>query len=212
MERIVKCVHLVPWLIEAGYLNYRDLTNILNIGIDNEVLIRSFANTLSFISDRRLLLAHEIKVLHDMTAMLPQRKRIAPLFTSEKRHRWLKARKNHFTEQVLLTPNAMLMGPFSANLPALARDFEKVQSELEPQDIAIVGGSRLKGYGVLDSDLDVFSLKRLEGSKRNVREAHTQRIYISTLSGLGRWSDGFARSCNKKSRSLLWRTRSAKVN
>lgn len=182
MERIVKCVHLVPWLIEAGYLNYRDLTNILNIGIDNEVLIRSFANTLSFISDRRLLLAHEIKVLHDMTAMVPQRERIAPLFTSEKRHRWLKARKNQFTEQVLLTPNAMLMGPFSANLPALARDFEKVQSELEPQDIAIVGGSRLKGYGVLDSDLDVFSLKRLEGSKEMCAGSpHAAHLYFDSI-------------------------------
>jgi hypothetical protein len=182
MERIVKCVHLVPWLIEAEYLNYRDLVNILDANLDNEVLMRSFANTLSFISDRRLLSTHEIEHLRDMTAMASQRKWVAPLFISEKRRKWLETRESQPTEQTLLTPKATLAGPFSANLPTLARDFEKVQSELKPQDIVLVGGSRLKGYGVFDSDLDVFSLKGLENNKEmRAGSPHAAHLYFNSI-------------------------------
>lgn len=182
MERIVKCVHLVPWLIEAEYLNYRDLVNILDANLDNEVLIRSFANTLSFMSDRCLLPACEIKSLRNMTAMTSQRKWIAPLFTSEKRRRWLESRENQFAEQTLLTPRAMLAGPFSVNLPSLVRDLEKVQSELKPHDMVLVGGSRLKGYGVSDSDLDVFSLKGLENNKEmRAGSPHAAHLYFNSI-------------------------------
>lgn len=181
MERIVKCVHLAPWLIEAGYLKYHDLANILDANTSNETLIRSFANTLNFISDRCLLSTHEIENLHNMTAMVAQRKRIMPLFTSEKRRKWLELRKNQL-EPTLLTPKATLAGPFSPNLLALVGDFEKIQSELKPYDIVLVGGSRLKGYGVTDSDFDVFSLERLENIKEtHVGSPHAAHLYFNSV-------------------------------
>lgn len=181
MERIVKCVHLTPWLIEAGYLNYHALVNILDDNKDNEVLTRSFANTLSFISDRCLLSTHEVENLRNMTVTVSQRKWIAPLFNSEKRREWLEMRKNQL-EQTLLTPNATLAGPFSINLRALAGDFEKVQAKLGPQDIALVGGSRLKGYAITSSDLDVFSLKELENDKEMyVGSPHAAHLYFNSV-------------------------------
>lgn len=117
-----------------------------------------------------------------MTAKVPQRKRVMPLFVSEKRREWLKTRENQFTEQTLLTPKAALEGPFSTNLPALASDFEKVQAKLEPREIVLVGGSRLKGYGVAGSDLDVFSLERLEANKEmHAGSPHAAHLYFNSI-------------------------------
>lgn len=182
MERVVKCAHLTPWLIEVGYLSYHDLVNIFDANMENEVLIRSFANTLRLISDRRLFSVYEIGVLCDMTATVSQRKRVAPMFVSEKRRAWLKARCNQAARQTLVTPNARLAGPFSANLPILTGDFKKVQEELGPQDIVLVGGSRLKGYGVADSDFDVFSLKELKNSaEMYAGSPHAAHLYFNSV-------------------------------
>lgn len=182
MERVIKCLHLTPWLIEAGYINYHDLTDILDVNPDNEVLIRSLANTLSFISDQRLLSTNEIDTLRDITTEVSQRKRVMPLFVSEKRRAWLKTRKNQFTEQTLLTPKATLEGPFSTNLPALTNDLEKIQTKLEPREIVLVGGSRLKGYGVAGSDLDVFNLERLGiNTEMYAGSPHAAHLYFNSI-------------------------------
>ena len=63
LERVVKCAHLTPWLVEAEYLNYSDLRQILSLNQDNEILLRSFANTWRMIRDQKLLAAKEMDVL-----------------------------------------------------------------------------------------------------------------------------------------------------
>ena len=54
-----------------------------------------------------------------------------------------------------MTPNACLTGPFYPNLDAIMDRLTAYQKEMDPFDIALVGGSFLRGYGTTDSDLDI---------------------------------------------------------
>jgi len=182
LERIVKCAHLTPWLIEAGYLGYADLRCILRLNQDHEILLRSFANTGRMLKERKLLMETERRDLGELTAQVVQRARVEPLYVSEKRQKWLRERDGQSPCGTLLTPTASLTGPFSPNIRTFRDDLEAIQSTLGPREIALVGGSRLKGYGTTTSDLDAFRLEDLK--KRSDMKAgspHAAFIYFDML-------------------------------
>ena len=162
LERVVKCAHLSPWLLKAGYISYYDIREILLSGLDNEVLLRSFANTWQIIDDRHLLSSAQVSKLRSMTAHVSQRAKLEPTYNSEKRQIWLRQKGDQLKRhKVLVTPNADLSGPFSPNLSSMDNELVAVQKILATDKMAIIGGSRLKGYGTEDSDLDIFDPEEL---------------------------------------------------
>lgn len=181
LERVVKCAHLAPWLLKAGYLRYDELKGILTLNQGNTILLRSFANTWRLVDDFKVLAEDQLWELRKITARISQREKIDPLYISKARKKWLEERRTSRMEE-LLTPNAKLAGPFSPNMTAFMSELRSIQTKLEPDEIVLVGGSRLKGYGLRDSDFDVFKLRDLE--KRTTMAAgspNTAHIYFNAL-------------------------------
>lgn len=160
VERVVKCAHLIPWMIAAGYITCRDLLDILNHNSDDVILLQSFKDTWEYIRTHNILTEREIKGLEDTTSTVKPREKANPLYVSPKRIAWLQERKK--PPGKLLTPNAKLEGPFSPNLESLKDRIVEIEEFLKPDEIILVGGSQLKGYGTVDSDLDVWKLHDLE--------------------------------------------------
>ncbi len=182
LERVVKCAHLTPWLVEAEYLNYSDLRQILSLNQDNEILLRSFANTWRIIRDQKLLAAKEMDVLEGLTAHVNQRAQLHPLYISDRRQKWLSERGREARHEELLTPDAKLEGPFSPNMPKFMKELGSLQNSLEPEEVVLVGGSRLKGYGLKMSDFDVFNLRRLSNSPiMTAGSVHAVHLYFNAL-------------------------------
>ncbi len=182
LERVVKCAHLTPWLVEARFLSYTDLKRILELNQDNEVLLRSFANTWQMLKDRRLLEEAEIDELKSLTARVSQRAQLSPLYISEGREKWLHEREEQPQRETLLTPNVNLAGPFSPNIEAFMDVLETIQRALGPKEIVLVGGSRLKGYGTTLSDLDIFRLEELDRDpEMKAGNPHATHIHYNTL-------------------------------
>lgn len=92
VERVVKCVHLIPWMIRAGYIGCCEVLDILNHYSDDDILLQSFKDTWAYIHDNNLLHDDEVKRLHAATSKLPLRKKPNPLYVSKKRVEWLKER------------------------------------------------------------------------------------------------------------------------
>lgn len=182
LERIIKCAHLTPWLVEAGFLDYAELRRILELSQDNEILLRSFANTWRMLKDWQLFTEAEIRGLEGLTAQVAQRAQLSPLYVSEGRKKWLREREEQPRRETLLTPNASLTGPFSPNMEAFIGDLDVIQATLGPKEIVLVGGSRLKSYGTTSSDLDVFRLEELNRNpEMKVGSPHAVHVYYDTV-------------------------------
>lgn len=180
VERVVKCAHLTPWLIRAGYINCRELLDILHHYSDDDVLLQSFKDTWMYIHDNNLLNDDEVNKLCEATSKLPLRKKPHPLYVSKNRTEWLKERGRQPSE--LLTPNAHLEGPFSLNLKVICEEIKIIEANLKPNEIVLLGGSQLKGYGTVDSDLDIWPLKELEKDPMLYPGSpHAAHIYFNAI-------------------------------
>ena len=159
LERVVKCAHLVPWLFKYGYLRAEDVFDILKNNQQNLVLLQSFQDTWPYIAEKGLLSVFDLMRLSNMTAHLPARKPVKPLFVTRGRQQWLDGLSQ---EGELLNPNAKLSGPFSENVAGFEPFVETIVAELTGTEVMLLGGSLLKGYGTTSSDLDIHYLKALE--------------------------------------------------
>lgn len=179
LERVVKCVHLTPWLLKYGYINERQILRILRENSDDEVLLQSFKDTWKYIRVNKILGSEDLYQLTSKTAHLPVRKKPEPLYVSKKRLEWLNERNK---PAELLTPSAKLEGPFSDNIPAIEAQLEEIAARLKPSEIVLVGGSQLKGYGTTNSDLDVWSYNKLLSSiASQPGNPHTVHICFNTI-------------------------------
>ena len=154
LERVVKCAHLTPWLIEAGYLTSRDIKEIILSYPNYEILLRSFKETWNIIREREILPPSELRELEALTERISDYVRPEPLFISDNRRKWLEEKNRPVGK--LMTPGAYLTGPFYPNLETIVDKLETIKRDLRPDDIAFIGGSFLKGYGTDESDLDIL--------------------------------------------------------
>lgn len=172
VERVVKCAHLAPWLLKYGYLKFCELWQIMCDYQDDDILLRSFCETLHYVLDQEILCAPQINKLKYFDNILPKRKKFVPIYISENRLKWLKEREEGYSRKDLLTPLAHLEGPFSPNLSA------STLPHLKQGEIAFIGGSRLKGYSVKNSDFDIYPLSTLlNDSKLRPGSPHAAHIY-----------------------------------
>ena len=178
LERVVKCAHLTPWLIKYGYLDAQQIVSILDENNYDEILLQSFKDTWRFISDHHILNTFDLIKLLARTSHLRMRVRKQPLYVSKKRKQWLAELNNDSFR--LLTPSAKLEGPFSDNVPAFESELAKIITHLKPKDIVLVGGSKLKGYGITNSDLDTWLLPSNLGNPDSVH------VFFNTIWLCGR--------------------------
>lgn len=179
LERVVKCVHLTPWLIKYGYIDEQAIMCILRENEDYEILLQSFKDTYNYIRKNKLLSSVGLREFAWRTTHLPERKKQEPLYVSERRLEWLDEQDKSFE---LLTPSARLEGPFSDNIPALQVQLEEIAARLRPSEIAIIGGSQLKGYGTTNSDLDCWTLQELKTDELLYPGSiHATHIYFNTI-------------------------------
>lgn len=176
LVRVVKCVHLMPWLIEAGYFNFR--RNLSILAGEDELFIQSLKDTLPYIANHGLLDHQTILEFQAATLAVPNRRKLDPLYISSKRKEWLKEEQAPIGK--LLTPNAKLEGPFSCNISEV--QLKEIADTVDPDDFWLVGGSQLKGYGVKESDLDILSFRKLqEGPDFYVGSPHAAHIYFNSV-------------------------------
>lgn len=190
LERVVKCAHLLPWLIEAGYFNQYNILPIFDS--DDNLLVQSLKDTLPYIANHALLDQSLLSQIEALTHGMPNRKRLNPLYVSEKRKKWLKEEllyslgvnpksgietKKPFQ---LLTPDANLAGPFSPNISE--DTLKELAKTVDSDDFLLVGGSQLKGYGVRSSDLDTWSFRKLqENPDFQIGSPHAAHIYFNSI-------------------------------
>lgn len=175
IERVVKCAHLTPWLLQAGYLRATELFDILCSAEDDELLLRSFADTWDYMADKKILSKKGLKAMKQITGKIPVREKLQPTYVSEKRLEWLKECEEGFSQR-LLTPQAHLEGPFSPNFSPT--DI----TEPKKGEVLFIGGSRLKGYSVEGSDLDIYKFSELyKDPELRPGSPHSAHIYFNSI-------------------------------
>lgn len=160
LTRVVKCAHLLPWLIKARYFNQYNILPLFT-GPQDELFLQSLLDTIPYIADHNLLDQLTLSQIEVLTHTVPSRKRLIPLYVSEKRKAWLREESSPVGK--LLTPDAHLEGPFSPNISE--ERLIELTKKVESDDFLLVGGSQLKGYGVKDSDLDTWSFRKLQDTQ-----------------------------------------------
>lgn len=162
LERVVKCVHLLPWIIEAGFISAEEIAKILNEEFCDSILLRTFEEAIHVAAIRNSFdksILKLVDLIDRLTMDIPKRQKIEPLYISEKRLAWLEECKNKSAK--LLTPKAKLEGPFFDNFEILRPQFEEIASTLKPNEIVLVGGSRIKGYSTVESDFDIWEYNKI---------------------------------------------------
>ena len=159
LDRVIKCVHLVPWMLKAGFIDYRQIEDILIKYNSDKILAASFRDVLEYLVDNGQLTKSQFERLKELTQGASI-KRLKPLYITEARVKWYNERKE--SNNKLLSPKVDLAGPFSV---ILADQIKGIEEGLGPDDIVLVGGSRLKGYGTLTSDIDTIDFRKEQGDK-----------------------------------------------
>ena len=177
LARVAKCAHLTPWLLRDDYLTVDQLVCILSDYADDEVLLTSFKDTWRFLHTRGVVNEEQIQKLESMTKDIETKPRQKPLYVSEKRKNWLLSMRKRLSN-VLVTPNAKLQGPFSPNIKEIEPSLKKIADSLNPYEIVLVGGSQIKGYGTLESDLDVWPISELDKKSKNAVDSTPRFAHI----------------------------------
>ncbi len=180
LERVVKCAHLTPWLLQSGMIDASELAKVLEASQDDEILLRSFKDTWNAVEDMKILSTKALGELKGLTCAVPERKKLKPLYVSERRKVWLNEKARPLAHMKL--PRTNLEGPFSENLKWVRSELEQLERSLKDKEVVLVGGSWLKGYGTEDSDFDVWSVDKLgEDPLYYPGNPYAAHIYLNTI-------------------------------
>lgn len=161
LPRVVKAAHLIPVLVQKGLLKAGYAISLMN-NTEDPVLKQSIGEALFVMAD--MVLIPENKLPKN----LPERKFAEkPENVSEKRKKWL-AEKGKPVE-ALTQPSIdapRLKSPFSQNLESMSQETSEIQGMVRSAEtntelsqfiypVALVFGSRLKGYGGPEADIDL---------------------------------------------------------
>lgn len=176
LTRVVKCAHLLPWLVEAKYFHEHNILPLFES--KDDVFVQSLVDTIPYIANHSLLDRQAISQIQVLTHGIPNRKRLTPLYVSDNRRKWLAEENGPLGK--LITPDAHLEGPFSPNVPEEL--LKELSAKVDPNDFLLVGGSRLKGYGVNGCDLDTWSFRQLQETPGfQVGSPHAAHIYFNSI-------------------------------
>lgn len=151
-ERVVKAAHLLPWLLRAEFVSAENVADLVDNSGDI-VLKRSILDTKRMLEDWGLMSDELAERFGQLEGEVPPREKPEPLFISERRREWLEHKDDPVTG---VHKDAALAGPFTENLKYVEPEMEKIRAEVPEDALVFVGGSKLKGYGGDNSDLDVY--------------------------------------------------------
>jgi hypothetical protein len=181
--RVVKAAHLIPWLVLRGIIDIDEVSVLMNI--NEPILQRSISDTLPVLDNLGLLTAEQRGKLYQIRDSLLSEDSQEPLFISESRKRWLETRYlddgvERPDKYVNIADLPILSGPFVNNMQGLKNEINdigdkllSVASAIGAYPVALLGGSRLKGYGDVKSDIDVCIF-----IKKNISKA--EEAYIDS--------------------------------
>jgi len=193
-QPVVKAAHISPWLVRAGIVPFDDIVYNTQHS-DNLVLRHSFADTLSLYTDLNLVskksLDYFTRIIRSLPP-LPEQK--DPIYISPERLGWLLSRDK---EEKIIRPSANtpfdqlpdLAAPFSSRISELTPEIERVKQAFAENSwlldyfhpIALLGGSRIKGYSTANSDTDLYLIakKPLENNPLSlVRDAGITNAFL----------------------------------
>ncbi len=191
-DRVVKCAHLTPWLVKYGFLSISQLEKTIDKNVDSPILVLSFSETFRFLKDMGILSSAERSQLIDIEKRIDTLKtwmrkmskdspleRQTPRFNSEKRQKWL----NEMSRDafLLLSPKADLSNPFKTTNNVVLPIVKEISKGLKPGEIALFGGSIVKGYGTQESDRDVFYYNEIiKDRKKKPGDPNVAHIYLNS--------------------------------
>ena len=166
LERVAKAAHLLPKLVEKGLVTMPEIIDLIESNPGN-TLQASIVDTLPVLVDMGFISLHEAEnLLQSNYLTLPKKrtKEISPDQMTEGRLKWLNEKNKPVTMQEGLAD--VIDRPFEEKQPLLATEEEVLKSavhliESSPElskvlyPACILFGSKVKGYGSLDADMDV---------------------------------------------------------
>lgn len=186
-ERVVKSMHLIPWLLHYGYITEEDVIHYAR-AFKNErtVTIWSIyegvyaANTMGWVGR---VTFHEIQeIMRDTQSPRPT----PPILirVTEERKKWLEDRANGYNinrdEFKLHNPT----GPFIDNVDYECTQQIKINNDHE---FVILHDSTLKGYGRPGSDHDFYHYDALSGTIKEFSEMSEMPEMAAHLIMFGAW-------------------------
>lgn len=160
-ERVVKAAHLTPWLVKSNLVSIDEVLQIMD-ETDDIVLKNSFLDAVPVLKDFDLLSQEAEAQFNNLREHTPRPEdKQEPLYVSEGREKWLKTQAKAPARPTGLVEAELV--EHGKNLPALSAEIENVIATFDDNPelfdrvlpIALIGGSRLKGYGRPESDTDI---------------------------------------------------------
>ena len=115
-ERIVKAMHLLPWLVEYGYLTGRDVLTIVRFMQQDELLCWSAMDALVVLEQRGLIARTQSFKIREILSKMPPRMATPKLIkNTPERQKWLLDRADNYgvdEDFTLRNPE----GPYLPNL------------------------------------------------------------------------------------------------
>ncbi len=160
-RRVVKAMHLIPWLVEYGYISTQDILQIMRCLRDDRVVTDSIFDAVTYMRQNETI-GDEMFGEFDKYKHAPHfpYASLSQLYDTESRKQWLNEKAhNYFVQPGFKLRNPT--GPFSANITEHDLDGKIA---LEEGKYYLIGGSRLKGYGRDRSDFDIYVYDELSGT------------------------------------------------
>lgn len=162
-ERIVKAMHLVPYLVKFGYISTGDVLNIMKYMRNDNLLRWSLMDAVEVLRSWGLIDSAQYRALKGFK-LKPRQQAQKLLYETDARKKWLEEMANNYgvTGKIELKNPT---GPFIRNINAA--EILKGR-ELKPDCYYLIGGSRLKGYGRDNSDFDIYEYDAKSGCIRGM--------------------------------------------
>lgn len=173
-ERVVKCFHLIPWLLKYGVVTHDDISYLFYYA-KNRLQQSSIYDCCKGQMSSDLA---KLKKQFDKSGFdyVPPKSEL--LYETEARKAWLKRREKigdeGMSEKARKAFLKRIVTPFSQNFQnsTLPRMLPELTEFLKPDEVVLIGGSRIKGYSLNNSDCDIFLHKLSDFENPDPNEIH----------------------------------------
>ena len=160
-RRVVKAMHLVPWLVEYGYLTFGDIISIFRCMGQDEILAESLFDAVIYMRQEGMITDDDYnKAMKFKPNPRYPFEEMRQIYESDARKQWLDEKAhNYYVGKDFQLKNPA--GPFSKNIQE-SDLYGKIN--LQEGKYCLIGGSHLKGYGRNRSDFDVYIYDKKSGT------------------------------------------------
>lgn len=179
-EYVIKCLHLLPWLIEDNVISVGTLFMLMDAHESQPLFASCVFDCLEVFKDWGCISDEDFAKLKSRRDNFDYQRPAQKLrYSTSARDSW----QDEYCRSVSETPVTLrnVMGPFSKNLTAMNGIIEEAANGLEPGRVALIGGSRAKGYSSGNSDFDIwyFDIRDLERIDPNLAHFVFDTFWVS---------------------------------